>query len=170
MSNEVLLKDYIKYRKELSLEEFIKKYPDPVLVPIGYLSAAEIRASKEDSTALLLLNYKPGHESGKSHPLAGKVMILSSKKDKIYIGRSPNNDIVIPDQTVSSNHAVIGFLGGQVAIIDLGSKNGTFVNLEQLEPEQYVPLEDEDIISFGRYSFQFFTAKGFYFTLGLLTV
>lgn len=172
MSELAVLVDYIESRKKLSLEEFIKRYPEPVLIPLGYLSTAEIKASKESSTALLLLSFKPSHEYGKTHPLAGKVikLIPRKEKDKFYIGRSDGNDLVIPDPTVSSIHAVIGFLGNQAVVVDLGSKNGTFVNLIQLNPDQFVPLEDEDIISFGRYSFQFFTSKGFYFTLGLLVV
>ncbi|MBO9310558.1 MAG: FHA domain-containing protein [Chloroflexi bacterium] len=44
------------------------------------------------------------------------------------IGRSPDNDICIPDRHVSRGHAVINFRNGVFTITDLGSANGTFVN------------------------------------------
>ena len=46
----------------------------------------------------------------------------------MYIGRAPENDLVVTDQTVSSNHACCWLEGSQVWIKDLGSRNGTFVN------------------------------------------
>jgi pSer/pThr/pTyr-binding forkhead associated (FHA) protein len=44
------------------------------------------------------------------------------------IGRSPDNDICIPERHVSRGHAVINFRNGVFTITDLGSANGTFVN------------------------------------------
>lgn len=44
------------------------------------------------------------------------------------IGRSSANDIVLPDQHVSRNHAVIRYRDGVFTISDLNSSNGTFVN------------------------------------------
>ena len=44
------------------------------------------------------------------------------------IGRSPDNDIPIPDPEVSRRHAQIVHQSNGYAIVDLGSTNGTFVN------------------------------------------
>jgi pSer/pThr/pTyr-binding forkhead associated (FHA) protein len=44
------------------------------------------------------------------------------------IGRSPDNNICIPERHVSRGHAVINFRDGVFTITDLGSANGTFVN------------------------------------------
>lgn len=49
------------------------------------------------------------------------------------IGRLETNDIVIPEQHVSRQHAVINYRDGIFMITDLGSANGTFVNDRQLE-------------------------------------
>jgi hypothetical protein len=46
----------------------------------------------------------------------------------LYIGRGPENDVVVPEQTVSSNHASVWMESGHVWLKDLGSRNGTFVN------------------------------------------
>lgn len=49
------------------------------------------------------------------------------------IGRASNNDIQIPEQHVSRQHAVISYRDGIFMINDLASSNGTFVNDEQVE-------------------------------------
>ena len=49
------------------------------------------------------------------------------------IGRMETNDIVIPEQHVSRQHAVINYRDGIFIITDLGSANGTFVNDRLLE-------------------------------------
>jgi pSer/pThr/pTyr-binding forkhead associated (FHA) protein len=66
------------------------------------------------------------------------------------IGRHASNDICIPEQHVSRQHAVINYRDGIFMIADLGSANGTFVNDRQLtepfplasgdEIRLYVPL------------------------------
>jgi predicted component of type VI protein secretion system len=45
-----------------------------------------------------------------------------------YVGRGDDNDFIIPDPSVSANHARIIVSGGTASIKDLGSTNGTYVN------------------------------------------
>ena len=52
--------------------------------------------------------------------------------------------------------------------IDVGSTNGTTVNLERLEPMRPKVLADEDILTLGRYSFQLLSAATMYSELALL--
>lgn len=60
------------------------------------------------------------------------------------IGRSPNNDIQIPERHVSRQHAVINYRKGVFMVTDLGSSNGTFVNDERVE--EPFPLFAGDMI------------------------
>jgi len=60
------------------------------------------------------------------------------------IGRQENNDICIPEQHVSRQHALVTFRDGIFMITDLGSANGTFVNGKQLD--QPFPLASGDNI------------------------
>jgi pSer/pThr/pTyr-binding forkhead associated (FHA) protein len=60
------------------------------------------------------------------------------------IGRSPNNQISIPERHVSRQHAVISYRDGIFMISDLGSANGTFVNDKQLTDP--FPLAHGDVI------------------------
>lgn len=49
------------------------------------------------------------------------------------IGRMESNDICIPEQHVSRQHAVINYRDGVFVITDLGSANGTFVNDRRID-------------------------------------
>lgn len=60
------------------------------------------------------------------------------------IGRLDSNDIVIKEQHVSRQHAVISYRDGLFLISDLGSANGVFVNDERVE--EPFPLKADDVI------------------------
>jgi ABC-type multidrug transport system ATPase subunit len=72
----------------------------------------------------------------------------------LRIGRDPGNDLVIPDLSVSRNHAELRNLGDRrYEIVDLGSHNGTFVNGRQVAR---AAVTDQDIIGIGRATFRLF--------------
>ena len=73
----------------------------------------------------------------------------------IIIGRSEECDIVIPDIYLSQEHFKIYCKKGIWYIVDLKSKNGTYVNDVLVKGKQI--LDDYDEISFGdvRFIFQF---------------
>ncbi len=57
------------------------------------------------------------------------------EKDSTIIGRHPDCDIVIDDNSVSRRHAKIRRRGNQYFIEDLNSRNGTLVNREVVQKE-----------------------------------
>jgi DNA-binding response OmpR family regulator len=65
-------------------------------------------------------------------------------RDNMIIGREEDCDIVLTSRQVSRNHARIRRSGGRHILEDLGSKNGTFVNGQELT-EPYT-LQDGDEI------------------------
>jgi predicted component of type VI protein secretion system len=67
------------------------------------------------------------------------------------LGRE-GTDIVVPDPEVSRRHAAVREHGGGVAIEDLGSTNGTFVNDRKVEGVQ--PLSDGDELRLGNTVFR----------------
>ena len=77
--------------------------------------------------------------------------VLKLTKQRISIGRNKNSQIVINNNTVSKDHAIIEFDEDYNATIkDLNSSNGTYVNGEKLKK---VPLKlrTGDKIKFGKY-------------------
>lgn len=49
-----------------------------------------------------------------------------------YVGRSAINDVQIKDNYVSREHLLLRKVGDKILVRDLGSKNGTFVNGNQI--------------------------------------
>lgn len=71
-----------------------------------------------------------------------------------YLGRSPENNIVIASKRVSRQHARIWREGRSWMLDDLSSANGTFLNQERvLAP---IVLRDGDTITIGDVEFSYF--------------
>lgn len=87
----------------------------------------------------ILLHLLKGDEAVSSVTLGAK---------PLQVGRSPSNDIVLADSTVSWHHAVAWMEGNAVWLRDLGSRNGTFVNDQQVK--QPVRLAPGDQVTVGK--------------------
>jgi ABC transport system ATP-binding/permease protein len=73
----------------------------------------------------------------------------------LRIGRAPENDLVVPDLSVSRVHAELRNLGdGRYEIADLGSHNGTFVNGQRIT--RATTVTEQDLIGIGRATFRLF--------------
>lgn len=66
---------------------------------------------------------------------------------QITIGRSPENDVVINDPSVSRQHATIIQTEQEIIVSDNGSSNGTFINGNRINDEAI--LQKNDILKFG---------------------
>lgn len=87
---------------------------------------------------------------GTGGKMAGKTFFLSSRR--MTIGRTDDNDIVIDDDTVSSNHAAIFYGEGAWALEDTGSSNGTFVNNKKISRQE---IKNGDRVRFGQVELEF---------------
>lgn len=77
--------------------------------------------------------------------------ILRLKPGEYVVGRDPTCDIVIIDPYVSRVHAKIFYRDGKWYIEDLGSKNGTYVNGEDIRAKGAAELSEgiEIVIGFS---------------------
>ena len=72
-------------------------------------------------------------------------------KERITIGRKPNNDIQLDDATVSGQHAAVLMLQhGYVE--DLNSTNGTYLNGKRVSKRM---LSTGDVIKIGQHEFKY---------------
>ncbi len=75
--------------------------------------------------------------------------------DTLTIGRIPSNKLVLNDLKASSRHAEIRPDGNGYIITDVGSTNGTFVNEQQLRPNEPRQLNSGDTIRIGDTHFNY---------------
>jgi len=66
------------------------------------------------------------------------------------IGRAPENDIILLEESISRRHARIVVGNREVSFEDLGSANGSFTNGERLRPREPRSLHDNDVVKIGQ--------------------
>ncbi len=152
--------------KYLSKSAFIKAHPYPFLVDSGQ---AELGRPITDFATLA--------SSGEADKKMFSQMIRvnmdsrifkvlkkgdSSFPNKITVGRSANNDIVIEHQSISKFHAFfsINELNYNHELTDVNSMNGTKLNGKALEAMKKSEVNNGDVITFGTdLSFVFLLAR-----------
>jgi len=78
---------------------------------------------------------------------------LSVKTPVVNIGRADYNDIVLPDESVSTSHAKLQRREGVWVLVDLESTNGTFIDGDQIKGE--APLAPGATVRFGEIALVF---------------
>lgn len=73
-----------------------------------------------------------------SGPDQGKRISLEGE-DRYYIGRKSTNHLVLSDINASREHAALEWRDGELYLIDLGSRNGTYINGIRIDQQRLVP-------------------------------
>jgi len=73
-------------------------------------------------------------------------------REHTSLGRSTANTIAMDEKKASRHHAVIRRVDGRYVLVDLGSKNGTYVNGGRYQARS---LRDEDVVRVGKTIFKF---------------
>ena len=73
-------------------------------------------------------------------------------RERISIGRKPQNDIQIDNLAISGAHAVVVTILHDSFLEDLDSTNGTFVNGQQIQKHF---LQHNDVIELGKYRLKY---------------
>jgi hypothetical protein len=77
----------------------------------------------------------------------GSVQDVKLDRERVTIGRRPDNDLCLPQAVVSGEHAVVVTILNDSFLEDLGSTNGTLVNGKAITKHF---LRDRDEIDIGR--------------------
>lgn len=101
-----------------------------------------LQGSKRKNACLVQYS---GSKLGKRYPLTEKSNV---------VGRSPTVQLIINEASVSRQHARFVLHGDHVAVEDMGSSNGTFVN--DVRADGLVTLKDGDIVRLGTVLLKFF--------------
>jgi pSer/pThr/pTyr-binding forkhead associated (FHA) protein len=79
----------------------------------------------------------------------------------VLLGRTADNDVAIPEYSISKRHCFFEFQAGEISVSDCGSTNGTLLNGHRLDPKTRTVLVGGEIITLGRYAFLFQPALKF---------
>jgi hypothetical protein len=90
----------------------------------------------------------------------------ASFPDRITIGRTGNNDIVIPEHSVSRFHAYVRRDATQWVVADAGSKNGSWLDGKALLARKERPLASHAVVRLGDVDLLFYLAADLYTALG----
>jgi pSer/pThr/pTyr-binding forkhead associated (FHA) protein len=134
-------------RRDLGSRSSSPGVPDQRSIPpdaTGMYSASTLGGAQITERApRLVVERAPGHDAGMIYDL----------DSQLVIGRGDQAEIRIEDPFASSRHARIYEQGNSVAIEDLGSTNGTYLNEELLESPR--PLHPGDRVRIGESEFSF---------------
>src|SRR3989442_3030030 len=76
----------------------------------------------------------------------GEPTLVALDSNRVSVGRAPDNDIALDDDTVSWLHAVLEKYPSGWCVRDVGSSNGTFVNKERVISELRLRNGDEVLV------------------------
>jgi hypothetical protein len=130
--------------RTLTLDQYAESGTVDETLPHGRFSMADV------DLELYPLSKKPG----------------ASFPDRITIGRTSNNDIVIVDQSVSRLHAYVRAHGSGWVVADAGSKNGSWLRGEPLEARRERPIGSRLVLRLGDVDLTFYAAADLYQILG----
>jgi hypothetical protein len=98
------------------------------------------------------------------HPLLKKPG--ASFPDRITIGRTSNNDVSIPDHSISRLHAYVKLTGNVWVVADAGSKNGSWLRGEVLEARRERAIHSREVLRLGDVDLTFYLAADLFQVLG----
>lgn len=171
---------HYRHLATLGRDEFLAAAAPAVLVRARTVAAADLAMDTQtfdhDLEALAALGEDIGEtdvvlrarvpaEPGEMelYPLSKKPG--ASFPDRITIGRTPNNDVVIADASVSRLHAYVRQASGWL-VADAGSKNGSWLDDAVLEPRREAVLAPGAVIRLGDVSLTFQLARDLFDILG----
>ena len=170
-----------QYRQLLQLgrDEFLAAAAPAALV--RYRADLDDRAAASGASTLTLDDDDPGDYASIDETLPhGKILPdqvdlevypLTKKPgasfpDRITIGRTSNNDVVIADSSVSRLHAYVRRDGARWVVADAGSKNGSWLRGSKLEARRETPLPSRALIRLGEVELTFYVAADLFAALG----
>jgi hypothetical protein len=152
--------DYKEELQRLGPAGFQRAYFQPVLVTLGMAGEINPMASSGGTS---VVNLNDGTFA--CTRLTGRVFLVvkphNSMHGPISVGRTSENDIAIPEYSVSKRHCIIARVDGEYRLTDMGSTNGTIVDGMPLVPQKPRRLRGGETVSLGRLLLVFYFPEGF---------
>ena len=152
--------DYKEELQRLGPASFQRVHFQPVLVTLGMAGDIDQKAST-GGTSVVNINdgtFSCTRLTGRVFPV---VKPRNSMRGPISVGRTSDNDIAIPEYSVSKKHCIIAKIDSEYRLTDMGSTNRTIVDGMPLLPQKPWRLQGGETISLGRLMLVFYFPEGF---------
>lgn len=158
---------YLADAATLSDQEFLNRYPWPWLILPEPTSDVLSRIRRPVTVVARAHSNLPNPTDGPKlrgaslDALCLEVRPLSGSSQRITVGRSPQADVVLLDDSVSRNHAEIRYADGVSMIRELGAKNGSSMAGEKLVPDAWTEMPDGVVLRLGLLVMRYYSPRGF---------
>jgi hypothetical protein len=153
-------RDVLLAAVRFSREDFVANHPWLFLVgePVIHQPKSPMRTLTNLAPALRKLDTVAPGETTPNDTAVGELGLIVApirKRQDVFpemitVGRTANNDVVLPDATVSKFHAYFRTLpSGNLELVDAGSRNGTKVMGRALQPKQSIEVNLGTRVRFG---------------------
>jgi len=158
----IYLKDVKEELRRVGDVVFKSRYRAPALIVVG--KAAELAGGSGGGDRTMLAN--PSETVGQDFALIDRVFPVSkaphAPRGPISLGRSGENDVSIPEYSISKRHCFFEFEPAGIKLTDCGSTNGSIIDDKRIESGEATMIRDGSRIFLGRFAFVFHTATGFH--------
>ncbi len=156
----VYVNEYAEELRKMGPESFMRLYAHPVLIVKG-ISGTLMDQRSSGTTVVASTS-----EMMQLTSLVGRVFPVVKGKyappgPTINVGRTADNDLTIPEYSISKFHCFLARVGDEVRLTDCGSTNGTTVNGTPLEPKKPCALTGGDTVTMGRFALVFHLPRTF---------
>ena len=155
------LKDYQEELRRVGDVVFKQRHRSPVLIVVGKAAELVDEEGSLDKTMVATQSAAGGQVA-----LVNRVFAVTkaphAPRGPVRLGRSGDNDIPIPEYSISKRQCYFEFEPEGVKITDCGSTNGTIVGDEKIAVKEPFLIKDGSQISLGRFAFVFRTTAGFH--------
>ncbi len=154
--------DYRNILSQIGEAAFREKYFVPVLIGRGVLGEIVQRPFNRRTAVLRVNDITEAQSVDKLNDRVWALQRKPASRDPyIAVGRAAENDLVIPEYSISGKHCIFSYESRTLAVEDVGSLNGTMVGEIRIAPSTRVRLTSGDVLTLGRYQFSFLTGQGF---------
>ncbi len=168
---------HYRHLLQLGREDFLAASAPAALVRFrnvgdnGDLGTATMTLDQEHPDETVEETMPHRHDLGFRDATGLEVYPLSKKPgasfpDRITLGRTSNNDIVIVDHSVSRLHAYVRLEGKTWIVADAGSKNGSWLDRVTLEPRKEKRLASKSVLRIGDVDLTFYVASDLFVAMG----
>mgnify|MGYP006302092225 CR=1 FL=1 len=158
---------YLADAMSLSEDDFLERYrwpwlivPEPSPDILSEIRRPETVIRRADTQTSELDDSPPGHQGASLDALCLELRPLSGT-GPVVLGRAPECDVVLLDDSISRRHAEIHGEDGGARLADLGARNGTWVEGIRLEPRAVVAVRNAAAVRLGALPGRFYEAAGF---------